>query len=550
MLRDWSFITQHNAHKAILTRLLNVIVTGVDNGRVPMYVSRTLIRCVAVLLKRGWFEGVPDMEIHMKSLMESHNVTSIPPGGERRSLLWEAVACMKDTELHRIMALMLLADMALEMYGEQCTGVGMLWSYHLLCRVSFQKYDLASCCEVVFVQMSALTRVPDPLHSNASMVTALINLLHCVLTWDFASSNNPMALLSSDIQNDAPLTIDSVSWKPILIDTAMITWLFTIVRSDHESRSEALDCLRRLATVRGHIFSGIQERMMYVMHIIVGALNMLSDSLPKVSDLVSLASVWSNPTVHSATVCQSIVFDIAPLLAQVILSGVHNIKSSEILCLPLDADMTAFSNNLMLTTANVSIMAYADGINEEAQQWAVDVLPALLDIWVALLSSIESVRRYLLMHEDDVTIKAPSDAGIPDINTISLLSSCSYNIFYVYIHAQLTSHNTETPLMDDELSCIGILGRGDVVSGIRLLSSLFAVAVRVYMHSEYNLQQYNLPTNLVQTISAPASDESSIDNVVILLRMCAVVITDDCDGELPRYVLYCTVVLWLVCPWL
>lgn len=252
ILREWHTLNSEEIEN-LWKYLLHFVYE--KNYSLPAFVSNEILLVIAMIIKRGTFDG---------------------KSGETEKI-YESVETMLGSNNPQMITL--ACQILLNICTEYCTtwtsNIGLTWDFHVRAKRHFELSDLKRIFELtlrVLYNAIGSLQSSSPSQSSDSATMKLferfLNLSLCILSWNFGSKNLPKRLtyvveFSSAFSLHPPDT-----WRDLFLNEDVLKFFFMLhshlKMANSELKNISLQCLVQLASLCGSIFPNDVSRDKYL----------------------------------------------------------------------------------------------------------------------------------------------------------------------------------------------------------------------------------------------------------------------------------------------
>jgi exportin-7 len=230
----------------------NYILTFLTSKQLEREVLVNASRCICRITKLGWFDSLEQREIIGKIM-----------------LLIESTTYGHD---YQIVALQLFIELVSEM---NTPIIGKTMTQHRKTAVSFRDSGLLQAFTTSVDILSKLEQNQQQGYSNVDVMCTLSLQLSCLcLTFDFIGTN------PEESQEDIGTIQVPSAWRPLIQDIKTMQMFFDIYeKSKSPNSSFCLKCLIQLSSVRRSLFTGENERNLFLNTLMNGIYKIMSTKI-------------------------------------------------------------------------------------------------------------------------------------------------------------------------------------------------------------------------------------------------------------------------------
>ncbi|XP_022081901.1 exportin-4-like isoform X2 [Acanthaster planci] len=423
-VREWLLLNRKEI-ESMQTFLLKYVM---QNAKLPNYVREQILQAVAVIFKRGTM----DMKDTGRDALFTDVSQMIASGQPQLQLM----ACS-----------MLTALLNEYSSSSRTSAIGLSWEFHNDCKRLFEVKDLKRVFLFAVQVLHQFEANHAALGQEATTVCSrFLSIAEQVLSWDFMLVRPTRRRIGIFEALQAPPLKPDASWKDVLLDKGLLELFFKLhskVRQNVEMCHHALQCLAQLASLSGPVLSSDKVTAEYLSHYVQCLLQMLNSTALQDHEAISIATIFN--------------------------SLVTRFPPSALLAIPSDL-LTSFVTCVSSLTCLFGRKAALEEAMHKDDQQYMEAYDKLLECWISLLeNSSKFPDGYFKPHASQIfNLYLQCHLGAPDglrnLREDGETSDDEEDINEV--------EEDDRELFEEQLSCIGVLGRAVPEHSIPLLSKI------------------------------------------------------------------------------
>ncbi|XP_038078024.1 exportin-4-like isoform X2 [Patiria miniata] len=423
-VREWILLGKKEI-ESMQSFLLKYVM---QNTKLQNYVREQILQAVAVIFKRGTM----DMKDTGRDALFADVSQMIASGQPQLQLM----ACS-----------MLTALLNEYSSSSRTSAIGLSWEFHNDCKRLFEVNDLKRVFLFAVQVLHQFESNHAAMGQEATTVCSrFLAIAAQVLSWDFILVRPPRRRVGIFESIQTPPLKPDANWKDVLLDKGLLELFFKLhgkVRQSGEMCHHALQCLAQLASLGGPVLSSDKITAEYLSHYIQCLLQMLNSSVLQDHEAIGIAAIFNGL--------------------------VTRFPPSALLAIPADL-LTSFISCLSsLTCVFGRKSALEEAMHKDDQQY-MEAYDKLLECWLSLLDNAAKFPDgYFKPHATQIfNLYLQCHLGAPDglrnLRENGESSDDEEEINEV--------EEDDRELFEEQLGCIGVLGRAIPEHSIPLLSKI------------------------------------------------------------------------------
>ena len=260
LIREWSEIPVEEI-QGMRSYLLQYVI---NNPTCSSFVRERIVQVIAIMVKR---QSVEDA------------------GADRAIVIAEVQQLITsgNQQMQMIGCAIITAIMQEYATTVKSSDVGLAWEVHFKVKKQFESSDLQTIFKFSIGALRELSnQIVLPLSVEMEyLVRRLVIIAETVLSWTFINVNLPKKLISVFESDQSPSLRPGVAWKEILLEPALVSFIFDLhwrIRSNSNIAHHTLSCLVQLASLNGQTLTVKNLRLEYLSNY-VRSLTQLVDNI-------------------------------------------------------------------------------------------------------------------------------------------------------------------------------------------------------------------------------------------------------------------------------